>query len=87
MRQVINDFQNNNMTKEELINLVTKIMDPDNPASEEEIDSLIETLENNVPDPNVTDLIYWANNSPTQVVEKALSYKIVALPPHDSEAE
>ncbi|CAN7743057.1 bacteriocin immunity protein [Paenibacillus sp. LjRoot56] len=63
------------LIKEELIELVRKIMNVE--GSEEEIDNMIEILKSNVPHPEVSDLIYWNENELTaeQVVEQALSYK------------
>ncbi|WP_317966763.1 bacteriocin immunity protein [Paenibacillus sp. CCS19] len=62
-------------TKEELIEIVQKIMCAE--GSEEELDSLILLLEQNVPHPNVSDLIFWNEEelSAEDVVEQALSYK------------
>ncbi|BFT72385.1 bacteriocin immunity protein [Paenibacillus sp. P36] len=67
------------LIKEELIELVRKIMNVE--GSEEEIDNMIELLKSNVPHPEVSDLIYWNENELTaeQVVEQALSYKPIRL--------
>ncbi|MGG5741813.1 MULTISPECIES: bacteriocin immunity protein [Bacillus cereus group] len=45
------------ITREELINLVGKIVECE--GTEEEIDEMLEAVERNVPHPEVSDLIYW----------------------------
>lgn len=66
------------MSKEDLIMLVEKIMKCD--GTEEEIDEMIELLEKNVPDPRVSDLIFWGEEkSPQEIVEIALNYKPIIL--------
>ena len=49
--------------------------------TEMEIDKLLIVLERNVPHPEVSDLIYMEDNTAEEVVDKALGYKIVLLPP------
>jgi hypothetical protein len=66
------------MTKNELIALVTEIMKPQG-KSEEELDNLLGLLHKNVPHPSPSDLIYWENLTPEQVVDKALAYKPIQL--------
>ncbi|OEE94944.1 hypothetical protein A1QM_18260 [Vibrio genomosp. F10 str. 9ZC157] len=67
------------MDRNELIAVVTKIMECD--GSESEINLLLEILKQNVSDPNVSDLIFWPETelTPEQVVDKALSYKPILL--------
>ena len=69
------------MTRAELIDLVGRIMDPNSTHSEQALDDLVALLKDNVTDPNVTDYIYWEDNTPEQVVDKALAYKPTQLPP------
>jgi hypothetical protein len=64
------------MTREELINLVVEITTTKG-KTEEEINMLVDVLERNVPHPAVTDLIFYENLTPEEVVDKALSYKPV----------
>jgi hypothetical protein len=64
------------MTREELINLVVEITTTKG-KTEEEINILVDVLERNVPHPAVTDLIFYENLTPEEVVDKALSYKPV----------
>lgn len=45
------------LTKEELVILVERILKAD--GSEEELDNMIDTVEQNVPHSNVSDLIFW----------------------------
>ncbi|QFZ53917.1 hypothetical protein FEZ18_03370 [Oceanihabitans sp. IOP_32] len=66
------------MTREELEILVKNIVEI-NGKSEKEIDGMIEKLKSNVPHPSVTDLIYYENLTPKEIVEKALSYKPIQL--------
>ncbi len=66
------------MSKEELIKLVEKIKNCE--GTEEELDGMIELLENNVPHPEVSDLIFWGEEkTPQEIVELALSYKPIML--------
>lgn len=68
----------NKLTREELIALIKEIMDVKG-KTEKQLDNLINTLERNVPHPAPSDLIYWENLSPEEVVDKALSYKPIQL--------
>lgn len=63
------------LSKEELTELVSKICNPK--VSDEEVSEYIEILEENVPHPFPSDLIFWndENLSPEEVVEIALAYK------------
>lgn len=63
------------LSKEELVELVNKICNPK--LSDEEVSEYIEILENNVPHPAPSDLIFWNNEdlSSEEVVEIALAYK------------
>lgn len=63
------------LTREELINLVNKIVECE--GSEEEIDEMIDMVKKNVPYPDISDLIYWNEEelTPEQIVDKALEYK------------
>ncbi len=66
------------MTREELIELVKSITTVEN-KTEKEIDELLDVLKRNVPDPEVSDLIYYDELTPEQIVDKALSYKPIQL--------
>jgi len=70
----------NNLTRDELIELVDLILKGS--GSLEEQDRHLGIIERNVLDPNVFDLIYWPrrnglgdNPSAAEIVDKALSYK------------
>ena len=66
------------MSREELIVLVDRIMKCD--GTEKEIDEMIELLEKNVPDPEVSDLIFFGEpKTPQEIVDRALSYKPIIL--------
>ena len=67
------------LTREELINLVNKIVECE--GSEEEIDEMIDMVKKNVPYPDISDLIYWSEDelTPEQIIDKALNYKPIQL--------
>jgi hypothetical protein len=69
------------LTRLEMIELVEKIASAD--GSEAEQAEWLETLEANVPDPDVSNLVFWADPelSAEEIVDRALSYQVVALPP------
>lgn len=69
--------EDNKLTREELISLVETIMKCQ--GSEEEIDEMIKLLEKNVVDPEVTNYIFYEENTPEEVVDKALAYKPILL--------
>ncbi|WP_328039186.1 bacteriocin immunity protein [Halalkalibacterium halodurans] len=58
-------------SKEELIQLVEKIMNAE--GTEEEIDRYMDVLEKIVSDPNVSDLTFWNDEelSAEEIVERA----------------
>jgi len=66
---------NKKLSEEELIELVNKICNPK--LSDEEVSEYIEILEENVPHPAPSDLIFWSDEdlSPEEVVVIALAYK------------
>ncbi|MCM3291564.1 hypothetical protein M3661_15650 [Paenibacillus sp. MER 180] len=67
------------LSRDELINLVREIMECE--GSEHEIDEMMNLLESNVPDPQVSDLIFWSDieYSPEEIVDKAMRYKPIIL--------
>ncbi|RRR72241.1 MAG: hypothetical protein EI684_10370 [Candidatus Viridilinea halotolerans] len=72
------------LNKSELIELVDKLLQAE--GSEEEEAQWLELIKRNVSDPNVIGLIYWSNQyglseepSAKEIVEKAISYKPIAL--------
>ncbi|MES9690137.1 bacteriocin immunity protein [Bacillus toyonensis] len=67
------------LTREELINLVSKIVESE--GTEEEIDEMIEIVKRNVPHPELSDLIYWNDEdlTPEQIVDIALAYTPIQL--------
>jgi len=65
------------LSRDELVDLVRRVISLDNP---DEVDDLIETLQDNLPDPSVTDLIYSDDDlSAEEIVDKALAYKRIRL--------
>ncbi|MBR6500345.1 MAG: hypothetical protein IKT25_02430 [Firmicutes bacterium] len=65
------------MEKTKLIELVLKIQEYN--GTEEEIDEMINILKRNVLMPGVTDLIYFDDKTPEEIVEIALSYQPISL--------
>ncbi|AOH56407.1 hypothetical protein ABE28_018770 [Peribacillus muralis] len=63
------------LSKEELIELVNKICNPK--LSDEEVSEYIDILEDNVPHPAPSYLIFWNDEdlSPKEVVKISLAYK------------
>ena len=63
------------MERDELVNLVRRLAAAD--GTEEEQDALLELLEQNVPHPEVADLIYYPPGgnelSPEEIVDRALA--------------
>ncbi|GIP24392.1 MULTISPECIES: bacteriocin immunity protein [Paenibacillus] len=70
---------NKQLSRDELIILVRKIMNCE--GTEHEIDEMMNLLVRNVPDPNVSNLIFWSDieYSPEEIVDKAMSYKPIIL--------
>ena len=68
------------MTKEKLVELINKIMNAEY-EDQEEGNKLINLLEKNILDPNVSDLIFYPQTEMTaeEIVEKALAYKPIRL--------
>ena len=74
---------NDNLSKNQLLKLVTDIINAN--GSESEIDSWISIFKNNVPHPNASDLIFYPDRvsgiepgqelTPEEVVDIALAYK------------
>lgn len=62
------------LTKEELVRLVERIQNAE--GTEDEIDAMIDQLQENVPRPDVSDLIFYPEEEMTaeQIVEQALAY-------------
>ncbi|WP_368244720.1 hypothetical protein [Clostridium tertium] len=69
----------NGLNRERLIKLVNDIIEFN--GTEEDIDNMINILESNIIDPEVTDLIFYSkdNLSVEEIVDKALSYKAIEL--------
>lgn len=69
----------NKLSREELIELVTKIIECE--GTEEEIDNMIEIVEKNTSCPDLNDLIYWNNHNltPEQIIDTAMNYKPINI--------
>lgn len=69
---------NDKLSREELIKLVEKIIACE--GTEEEIDNMIKQFDDNVPHPEVNNLIYWGEEKTAkQIVDIALNYKPIIL--------
>jgi len=71
------------MDREQLIVLVTKIQNGEGTEQEQDQDHLLEQLEQNVPHPEVSNLIFWDKRELTaeQIVDEALAYQPIRLQP------
>lgn len=69
------------LSRNELIELVTRIMNDD--GNEQEIDQWLLILEQNVPHPEISNLIFWNEEeySASEIVDMALAYQPILLPP------
>jgi hypothetical protein len=70
------------LSREELIELTRRIIEVDF-DSEDEVHDAVEIVKANVPDPKVTDYIFWPDPidkvvDPEEVVDRALRYKPAA---------
>lgn len=65
------------MTREELMKLVEEIMTWE--GTEEELAEKLDLLKKNVPHPSPSNLIYWDDLTPEEVVDKVLNYKPIRL--------
>ncbi|WP_331738313.1 e9imm peptide [Embleya sp. NBC_00896] len=73
------------MTRQELIDLVQRVMDVQ-VGSEEEHTALVELLQTNITDPHVTNYVFsprYDEMTAEQVVDKALAYQPIALWNHE----
>lgn len=61
------------MRKEELVELVRKIQNCE--GSEEEVNTMIEMLESNVNYPEISDLIFYNEKTPEEIINIALDNK------------
>lgn len=68
----------NLMTREQIIELVTRLKNADF-QSEEESDNAIAKLKSGVIDPKITDYIFFSEMTPEEIADKALSYKPILL--------
>lgn len=66
------------LSREEIIDLIKEITICSD-KSEKQIDRLIETLENGVSDPEISDYIFWSDMSPEEIADKVLEYKPILL--------
>jgi hypothetical protein len=67
------------LNRQELVELVRRIIESDF-ETEEESWKAVELLQANVPDPNVTDYIFWPDPidrdvNPAEVIDRALAFK------------
>lgn len=65
------------MSKDELIELVRKIKNAE--GTENELDEMILILEKNLLYPDISDLIFFDEKSPEEIIAIALQYKSIQL--------
>ena len=69
------------MTKDEIVQAVRRIIDAD--GTESELEGLLALVEQNVPHPSVSDLIFYPPNgielSAEEIVNAALAYQPIEL--------
>lgn len=67
------------LSKAEVILLIARLMNGE--GTEQEADEMISVLKQHVPDPHVSDLIFWSDEeyTPEEIYEKAMSYKPIQL--------
>ncbi|ADO55810.1 e9imm peptide [Paenibacillus jamilae] len=72
------------LNRSELIQLVDKIIRGE--GTEEELDSMLTEVMQNTPHPGISNLIYWDDRdlSAAEIVDEALAYQPIILPPHES---
>lgn len=70
-----------NLSRDELITLVERIMNDE--GNEQEIDQWLLMVEQNVPHPEISNLIFWNKEdwSAAEIVDIALTYQPILLPP------
>jgi hypothetical protein len=77
---------NEKLSREELVDLVKKIMAVD--GTQDELDQFIDLLIKNVPHPEVTNLIYYPPDgkdfTAEEIIDLALGYKPIIIPPSNS---
>lgn len=72
------------LSRNELIDLVERIMKDQ--GNEQEIDQWLVMLEQHVPHPEISNLIFWNDKdwSAAEIVDMALAYEPILLPPSSS---
>jgi hypothetical protein len=68
-------------SRDELIELVTRLMNPQPGETDEEHERLADRITSAVPDPHVIDYIFHESTprTPEEIVDKALAYKPIEL--------
>ena len=69
------------LSREKLIRLVERIRAGSEDGTQDDVVEWLTLLENNVPDPDVSDLIFHSEHRMTseQIIERALAYKPIQL--------
>ncbi|AWB44915.1 hypothetical protein DCC85_12255 [Paenibacillus sp. CAA11] len=66
------------ITREELVEIARRLQDEE--LSHGDTKFYMQLLEANVPMPEVSDLIYWEDLEPEQIIERAMAYESIRLP-------
>ncbi len=65
------------LNREILLDIIRKLQNAE--GSEEEEVSWLETLERNVPHPEISDLIFYDDLSPEEILDRALKHTPISL--------
>ena len=70
-----------NLSRDSLIELITRLRNPQPGDSDEQIGEWVAEIEASVPDPRVSAYIFWDRDglTPEQIVDRALSYRPIEL--------
>jgi hypothetical protein len=67
------------LTNQELLELIERIRSA--AGSEDEITEWVNTLEDQAPNSHVSDLIFWSDLSPEEIMERMVASSVPPLPP------
>lgn len=69
------------LSRGEIIELINRLTNPQPGDTDSDRDRLMQQIADSVPDPHVSDYIFWDRTGMTaeQIVDKALAYKPIAL--------
>ena len=79
MQAARSTFVEESLGRDDLVRLVARILAAE--GTEEEIAGMVTRLRRNVPDPQVSNYIFWSDPqlTPEEIVDRALAYKPILL--------